>query len=101
MSKYRCPACGFQIFNRRVAKCESCGVAVPRDLLLSAQEASKLDARYERGTKERDARLRRQRQSAGTDASMYGGEASCVPCAPCAPCAEVDNSGDGGGGGCD
>jgi len=42
MSKYRCPACGFPIFNRRVARCESCAADLPPELLLSAEEVARL-----------------------------------------------------------
>jgi hypothetical protein len=58
VSKYRCPACGFQIFNRRVAKCESCGAALPAELLLSAEGIAALDAAHEKSKKERAARAR-------------------------------------------
>ena len=37
-----CPACGFQIFNRRYPHCESCGAALPESLLLSSAEREAL-----------------------------------------------------------
>jgi hypothetical protein len=46
--QYRCPACGFSIFNRRLAVCESCGGALPPDLLFSSEEKAALDAEHER-----------------------------------------------------
>jgi len=37
-----CPGCGFRIFNRRYAKCERCGCALPAAMLLSEQERQAL-----------------------------------------------------------
>jgi hypothetical protein len=33
-----CPDCGFRIYNRRYPNCESCGVALPADLVYSPVE---------------------------------------------------------------
>jgi len=56
----RCPECGFQVFNRRYPKCESCGAELPetivytpveRHALLVADEERALEkARNERTT---------------------------------------------------
>ena len=46
--EFRCPACGFRIFNRRLAACESCGDALPPDLLYSTEEKAGLDAEHDR-----------------------------------------------------
>jgi hypothetical protein len=86
MNKYRCPACGFQIFNRRVRNCESCGAELPADLLLSPKEIAVLDAEQERSRKATEARRRKERQGGGGD---LGGEGSW----------SGGNDGDGGGGG--
>jgi hypothetical protein len=59
--RYRCPACGFQIFNRRLAKCESCGAALPSDLLLNDDQKATLDANHEKGRKARAGRKRADR----------------------------------------
>jgi hypothetical protein len=53
--KYRCPACGFNIFNRRIAKCESCRADLPAHLLFSPDEIKKLDMQYQQRRKEREA----------------------------------------------
>lgn len=34
----RCPECGFQVFNRRYPKCESCGALLPETLVYTAVE---------------------------------------------------------------
>ena len=34
----KCPACGFSIFNRRFAKCESCGARLPASIVYTADE---------------------------------------------------------------
>lgn len=65
MTEYRCPSCGFQIFNRRVSKCESCGVALPSELLLSREKTAALDAAHERSKKEREIRARASRRDSG------------------------------------
>ena len=50
-AKHRCPACGFAIFNRRVAKCESCSAALPAELLFTPQQITAIDAEHERNEK--------------------------------------------------
>jgi DNA-directed RNA polymerase subunit RPC12/RpoP len=59
--KYRCPDCGFRIFNRRVPKCESCGAKLPAELLLSPEGIAVLDAAHEKSKKERAARARAEK----------------------------------------
>ena len=34
----RCPDCGFQVFNRRYPKCESCGAVLPESIVYSPVE---------------------------------------------------------------
>ena len=34
----KCPECGFSIFNRRFAKCESCGAQLPTSIVYTADE---------------------------------------------------------------
>ncbi|MEY4561703.1 MAG: hypothetical protein RLZZ618_980 [Pseudomonadota bacterium] len=43
-NRYQCPACGFTIFNRRLATCESCKAELPKALLLSDKQTVFLDA---------------------------------------------------------
>jgi hypothetical protein len=43
-NRVRCPACGFAIFNRRVATCESCLAALPAELLYSPEELERVEA---------------------------------------------------------
>jgi hypothetical protein len=91
MNKYRCPTCGFQIFNRRVRKCESCGGELPEDLLFSAKEVAAMDAEHERNRKERETQARKRKQSDSADASGYGAYGSW----------SGGDASDDGGGGCD
>jgi hypothetical protein len=71
-SRYRCPACGFQIFNRRIAKCESCGGVLPTSLLFTAQQIAALDAEHDRNRKTRETRARSERENS----TSYGGDVS-------------------------
>jgi predicted RNA-binding Zn-ribbon protein involved in translation (DUF1610 family) len=52
-SRFRCPACGTTIFNRRIPRCESCKAALPVELLLNAGQTAFLDAEYEQHEKAR------------------------------------------------
>lgn len=45
--RFRCPACGFAIFNRRIQQCESCKAALPPNLLFNAEDLSRLQAEAE------------------------------------------------------
>ncbi len=73
-SRYKCPDCSFAVFNRRVARCEKCGVALPEEVRFTAQELDLLaqeSARIERARqelqRERDEQelKRQQRQGSG------------------------------------
>jgi predicted RNA-binding Zn-ribbon protein involved in translation (DUF1610 family) len=88
-TRFRCPACGFQIFNRRVQKCESCGNSLPAELLFTSEEIKRLDAEHERTRKEREELSRKSRShdiSGPPGADGFG---------------SLDPGGDGDGGGCD
>ena len=37
-----CPACGFQVFNRRYPKCESCGAQLPESIVYNESERDAL-----------------------------------------------------------
>ena len=41
-TKMSCPACGFQVFNRRYPKCERCDSYLPASLVYSDQERQAL-----------------------------------------------------------
>jgi hypothetical protein len=34
----KCPDCGFQVYNRRFPKCESCGAVLPESIVYSPVE---------------------------------------------------------------
>jgi len=42
-SRFRCPACGFTVFNRRVAECESCKAPLPASLMFTGKELARLE----------------------------------------------------------
>jgi hypothetical protein len=84
---FQCPACGFQIFNRRVPKCEACEVTLPEELLFSAEEIAALDAQFERGKKDREEQKRKIRRTNDFTGSLGGVDGS----------GGFDGGGDGGG----
>jgi hypothetical protein len=43
---FRCPACGFRVFNRRCPLCEGCGGELPTELLFSAEEIDRRDREH-------------------------------------------------------
>ena len=45
-TRFRCPACNFAIFNRRIATCEACGASLPAELLFSPAHLALLDAEH-------------------------------------------------------
>ena len=51
--RFQCPACGFAVFNRRVANCEFCSLALPASFFLSAVELAAIDAEHERNEQTR------------------------------------------------
>jgi DNA-directed RNA polymerase subunit RPC12/RpoP len=76
---FRCPSCGFRIFSRRIAKCESCGAPLPAVLGLNSEQVAALDAQDERIRKTGSAFVRRNapRGSIGGDGGAAGGDGGC------------------------
>jgi hypothetical protein len=73
-SRFRCPACGFAVFNRRVAACESCKAPLPASLRFSVDELARLEQESARIDKirrdmaqqaERDEEEQRRRRGDG------------------------------------
>ena len=60
--RFQCPHCGFAVFNRRVAKCESCSATLPTDFRFSAKELSILDTENQRNEKIRADLARQARE---------------------------------------
>ena len=52
----RCPECGFQVFNRRYPKCESCGAMLPETIVYTPVERHALLAAEEERVLERARR---------------------------------------------
>ena len=42
-TRFKCPACGFTIFNRRLAACESCKAPLPVALQFNDTELARLE----------------------------------------------------------
>jgi hypothetical protein len=42
-ARFRCPACGFAVFNRRVSACESCKAPLPASLRFNDDELARLE----------------------------------------------------------
>ena len=67
-SRFKCPACGFAVFNRRVATCESCKAPLPAAMKFTDTELARMEeaaARIEklRADMAREAeRLEQERQ---------------------------------------
>ena len=57
-SRFRCPACGFTVFNRRVAACESCKAPLPANLMFTGKELARLEEESARVEKIRADMLR-------------------------------------------
>jgi predicted ATP-dependent serine protease len=80
-SRFRCPACGFAVYNRRVAKCESCSVALPNELRFTLEELKSIEAEHESHEKvrqqlapeaaEREASEAERRRFDGTFGGSY------------------------------
>lgn len=75
-NRFRCPTCGFTVFNCRVATCESCAAVLPSELRFTSEDLKLIEADHERNTKirlqlahkaaERDASLAKRRRFYGT-----------------------------------
>ena len=92
-SRYRCPACNFPVFNRRVARCESCAAALPAGLLFTDAQIAGIDAEHARNEQMRAelAKSSEQRRSSdGADFSFDLGSGDAV--------GDDGGGGDGGGG---
>ena len=66
-TRFRCPACGFAIFNRRLAQCEFCKAALPVNRLFNASDLARLQAEADRNAKirkdlAREAEAEKQRK---------------------------------------
>jgi hypothetical protein len=89
-SRFRCPACNFPVFNRRVVRCESCAAELPARLLFSAPQLAFIDAEHARNEKARvelarGASLRRSSDDGSIDFEFGGDDGGGA-------------GGDGGGG---
>ena len=70
--RYKCPNCNFPVFNRRVAKCESCKEPLPQEMLYSEKQVGEIDAEFEKN-KAQVARLRKNMGLGGDGGGSSGG----------------------------
>lgn len=69
----KCPECGFSVFNRRFAKCESCGAALPVSIVYTADELKLLAEKDKADDEARQKALARQKGgSKGNNADWLG-----------------------------
>jgi hypothetical protein len=73
-TKPKCPDCGFSIFNRRFAKCESCGKQLPTSIVYTADELKALAEKDKADDEaQQKARHRNQTGSSGSNSDWLGG----------------------------
>jgi hypothetical protein len=63
---FRCPACGFSVYNRRLANCEKCHAPLPPGLRFTDEQIATMEAREAKVEADRKAVLEqaeRDRQS--------------------------------------
>lgn len=69
----KCPECGFSVFNRRFAKCESCGAALPTSIVYTADELKLLAEKDKADEEARQKALTRQKAGTkGNNADWLG-----------------------------
>jgi hypothetical protein len=84
----KCPECGFSIFNRRFAKCESCGAQLPISIIYTENELKLL--RKNEKAEEEAGQIARARLSRDSDGGLFTGDGGWSD--------GVGGWGDGGGG---
>jgi len=67
-TRFRCPSCGFPVFNRRVAKCESCSAALPNELRHTSEELKSIEAEHESNEKIRQQLVREAAEREASEA---------------------------------
>jgi ribosomal protein L37E len=74
-TRFRCPACGFAVFNRRVAKCESCSAALPNEVRYTSEELKSIEAEHESNEKIRQQLVRgaAEREASGAERRRFDG----------------------------
>ena len=43
VSRFKCPACGFSFFNRRLQRCEKCQAILPGSMLFSDHDIDRIN----------------------------------------------------------
>jgi predicted ATP-dependent serine protease len=71
-SRFRCPACGFAVYNRRVSKCESCSATLPNELLFTSEELRSIEAEHESNEKIRQQLAREAAEREASQAGHHG-----------------------------
>ena len=78
MSKYTCPSCDRQVFNRRLPNCEFCGQVLPYEMLLPLDEQKRIDEESSRKLRaatakmvEQERRLREKRRRSSSNGDHH------------------------------
>jgi hypothetical protein len=66
----KCPECGFSMFNRRFAKCESCGALLPTSIVYTMDELKLL---REKDKTDEDAQKKTLAKLQSNDSPWLGG----------------------------
>lgn len=72
-ARFRCPACGFRVFNRRLSHCERCAQPLPADLAYGPSELALIAAEEQRALQAR-AVLARQAEQAERERQKRRGD---------------------------
>ena len=72
----KCPECGFSIFNRRFAKCESCGVLLPTSIVYTADELKVLAEKDKADEEAQKKALARLKSGTKDNNLSWGGDSS-------------------------
>jgi len=71
--RFRCRVCGFQVFNRRLSRCERCDQPLPADMGYGPAELALIEAEQQRADQAR-AILARQAEQALREQQKRRGE---------------------------
>lgn len=73
-SRPKCPECGFSIFNRRFAKCESCGAQLPSSIVYTADELKALAEKDKVDEETQKKALARLKSGTKDNSLSWGGD---------------------------
>jgi hypothetical protein len=71
---FKCPSCGFTVFNRRVTKCEACSATLPAEFRFTDAELARIEAEHESNEKIRQALAREAAEREEAEAKRRNGD---------------------------